>query len=213
MEATKSGISFMSLSPELRELVYDFALISDETDVNFIDPRNGERGGEIVSLYRKPVICVQKCEVDEFLYDLGEEYTQEGPVFYGWKSEWAKQPALTRVSRQIRAETIPIYYGKNEFAAFAMAPYQSGRVDLQAVKVFLRGIGKRNADLIRKMTFLRPCEWYAHELHDEKLVEVLDPEDLGLAAGSVKMLNANVTYNGRGFGEGPKKPNGFPWSS
>lgn len=35
---------------------------------------------------------------------------------FGWLTPWAAQPALTRVSRQIREETLGMYYSMNEFA-------------------------------------------------------------------------------------------------
>ena len=48
---------------------------------------------------------------------LFEGYHYESHYNFGWPTPWVEQPALTRVSRQIRQESLPIYYALNHFAA------------------------------------------------------------------------------------------------
>ena len=48
---------------------------------------------------------------------LFEGYHYERHYNFGWPTSWVEQPALTRVSRQIRQESLPIYYALNHFAA------------------------------------------------------------------------------------------------
>ena len=84
-EDAKSRISFLSLSPELRNQVYELALIPD-----------GDGDGNVTGSKAIDVKSVR-------------------PNWCSSRPGWALQPALTKVSRQIRQETIPIYYGKNIF--------------------------------------------------------------------------------------------------
>lgn len=174
VEATHSRISFMSLSLELREMVYDLVLISDETDENHFDPRNWPIAEAYIhNMYKRPVICLQQCETNVY------EYTD----YYGWKSAWTKQPALTRVSREVRAETLPIFYKKNEFVAFSDYPEKDS---LAATQAFLRSIGNHNASLILHLTLLFPHAG-THEIIGEEVRKELDGESLGLGRASVHL--------------------------
>lgn len=99
----------MSLPPELRDRIYAFALVPE---------RHGEGGvpgstgisirlsihDPVVATTRRPRISSQRSPT--FLSQL--RYTP-----------WAMQPAITRVNRHIRAETLPVYYGANKFYAVA----------------------------------------------------------------------------------------------
>lgn len=179
----------MSLSPELRELVYDFALVSDETDVNCSDPRNIAPDDEYIhNIYGKPVICVQRCEVSV------EDYPHTN--HYGWMSEWALQPALTRVSRQIRAEALPFYYKKNEFAAFSTFEDED---DLTGLYCFLSSIGKHNASLIRRLTILFPYN-NDQDVAGDDVRSALGGERSGISRAAIRIFEGGHFGNG-----GPNK--------
>ncbi|KXS95724.1 hypothetical protein AC578_10757 [Pseudocercospora eumusae] len=59
----------------------------------------------------------------------------------------AKQPALTRVSRAIRQETLPMFYGQNRFVIWTHKPEH---VKATCEK-FLKTIGQSNAALLRTL--------------------------------------------------------------
>lgn len=76
----------MSLSPELRNRIYDLALHPQE------DGEGGVKGCRAIC------ISVNK--------KLQSKDPESGDVLM-----WTKQPALIKVCRQVRSETLPIYYG------------------------------------------------------------------------------------------------------
>ena len=80
----------LSLPTELRNQIYRLVVVVDEDNV----------GG----VARDTAICISPIPYRSHVCDL---------------TDWRYQPALTRVSRQVRAESLPVYYGENEFVAFA----------------------------------------------------------------------------------------------
>ena len=71
---------------------------------------------------------------------------------YGYVNDWAKQPALTRVSRQVRAETLPMYYGSNAFVVYA--DFQTAGPTFKGAQHWLQHIGKSNGALINRSRFV-----------------------------------------------------------
>lgn len=77
-------------------------------------------------------------------------------------SQWTAQPALCRVSRELRRETLPVYYGANEFVILAATKEDHYRrrfeginlvvKDLHDIKKWLRCIGQENVRLLRYAT-------------------------------------------------------------
>lgn len=71
-----------------------------------------------------------------------------------------KQPAITKVCRQLRQETLPIYYGANEFVIPAQVAWTQDawmarvRVSYPLAKRWLRAIGPDNVRLLRHVTVL-----------------------------------------------------------
>jgi hypothetical protein len=57
----------------------------------------------------------------------------------------AQQPDLTRVCRQVRNDTLPMFYGSNHFVL-------NGDYDWTSCRKWLRVIGPRNAALLRTVT-------------------------------------------------------------
>ncbi|KAK5687713.1 hypothetical protein LTS10_001853 [Elasticomyces elasticus] len=107
------------------------------------------------------------------------------------KSAWAGlprnpalQPAITKVSRQLRGETLPMFYGINEFCVIGNdadnGKIQSG--DAQVCK-WLNGIGVQNAQMIRSFQMF----WYGSGTYG--LVERVEQ----LKATSALAMVAKVT--------------------
>ena len=110
----------LSLPTELRNQIYRLVVVVDEDNV----------GG----VARDTAICISPIPYRSHVCDL---------------TDWRYQPALTRVSRQVRAESLPVYYGENEFVAFAWfrtgKRFPVGGPDLEA---WLRGMGSANMKLL-----------------------------------------------------------------
>lgn len=98
MQASHARANFMTLPPELRNRIYELVLIAN----NGIERPDGSFMIEIADTS------------EEFEWSLGDD---EIPSYYSTLA-WCQQPFLTRVSRQIRSETLPIYYGANTFVAY-----------------------------------------------------------------------------------------------
>lgn len=124
---SKSRSGFARLSAELRNRVYELCLI----------PEDGA-GGATYECSRSNEymrgICVQTYEQ----HDRYSEFTSEP---WGSLTSLRCQPAITRVSQQIRQETLPVYYGINEFLAYGD--------DVQDVKYWLKSISESNASMIK----------------------------------------------------------------
>ena len=119
MEAAKGRISFLTLSPELRNRIYELACCP---------LRDGE-GGEAHST----AIRIEP----------RESYELSAP--------FATQPALTKVSRQIRQETLPIYYGTNEFNLYLDETYRPAKGP--------DGLPTRGASYVRYIKFSTVDRW------------------------------------------------------
>lgn len=102
----------MSLSPELRDRIYDLALHPDE------EGDGGISGSRLIRVGAEkrwsPELSVRgRSEAEEeAARTLKERNDLLGPVTL---TTWTQHPSLTRVSKEIRCETLPIYYGSNHF--------------------------------------------------------------------------------------------------
>lgn len=98
--AAKTRTSFLSLPAELRTRIYELVVMpkqrsETEQEEGLVDPHS-------------PAI------------PLGYDYTafpkNSKEVSYNMpQNRWAFQPAITRTSRQVRREALPVYYSQNEF--------------------------------------------------------------------------------------------------
>ena len=61
-----------------------------------------------------------------------------------------EQPALTKVSKQVRDETLPIFYGSQSF----LLTLFDREVDSASIFKWVRTIGKDNAGLLRKVSIV-----------------------------------------------------------
>lgn len=185
MEATKSHISFMSLSPELRELIYDLALVKNahsafgcQSLCGFFSFVSRLKSGS------PNVICA-------FKRDNGKRHGYQGGHCGAFDSDFsgavATQPALTQVSRQIRAETLPIFYAKNTFVVIPDSGSLGLRGSLVSMKKgFLTSIGSHNAGLIKQLKLLlvgSPEDFP----EDAELLTALTPKFCGLSVDAVEI--------------------------
>lgn len=74
-------------------------------------------------------------------HDIGEPWGRT----VGEVTKWRCQPAITRISRQIRQETLPVYYGTNEFTGYGCL--------LGDIELWLRHFGQKNASMVRHLSF------------------------------------------------------------
>lgn len=177
----------MTLSPELRDLVYDLALIVDERSVRVIQPlihSYGYLDKRMMDPSLPNAICAFKRTRKRHkthgtdCRSLQCDYTR--PV--------ATQPALTRVTRQVRAETLPIFYGKNTFVIIPNLYFLGLQETLWSIKKgFLSSIGNHNAGLIKQLKL-----WLVGDPDDvpsnEDLLAALEPKFCGLRVEAVEIV-------------------------
>ena len=151
IEASKAKISFLSLPAELRNRIYEMVLIKGRGE----GAAAGDESIDVVWDGREGV----------WSQKIGEQ-------------PWMRQPRLTAVCRQIRDETLPIYYGQNTFELDVHA-FDSTKLlrklrvgspagsvvttffnfeAFQATISWLRVIGHRNARLIRRFEIKMSAE-------------------------------------------------------
>ena len=72
------------------------------------------------------------------------------------QDEWALQPALTRTYRQVRKETLPVYYGANDFVTDAddksTYPPWVNEIGFPHALKWLRAIGPENRSFLTTVT-------------------------------------------------------------
>ncbi|KAK3708997.1 hypothetical protein LTR37_011161 [Vermiconidia calcicola] len=130
MVDTKSRISFLSLSAELRNHI-DALVLSPEQE--------GEAG-----VPGSTGICVD-----------GHRQNDDCDItYYGEVTDWAKQPSLTRVSHHIRLESLPVSYGNNRFIVYSDGwdveeDDYARRVCHTKAMCWLKAIGSHNTALLK----------------------------------------------------------------
>jgi hypothetical protein len=91
----------------------------------------------------------------------------------------AAQPALARVNRQIRQETLPIFYSANLFLAEL-----SDETDLDTAKRWLQAIGDENVKSLRRLVL---CGWTEisldHSMFTKRWIRVV----LNLKSGTMEI--------------------------
>lgn len=139
--ASRERISFLSLSTELSNRIYQLALLKD-------DPNDDSKDVEAINIFED---CREPWDV--FGFNNRVPFTQ--------------QPQLTRTTRQIRSEALSIYYGqafkvsegnytfwgtlqdtRNRRMPSTTLQYDS---NLQEVGVWLCAIGEHNVKLIKRL--------------------------------------------------------------
>ena len=93
--------SFMDLSPEIRNIIYYYT--------------------ENLVLSSRSIVRLRAHSRTYYSHYSYEEATAKTVIFWGIPAVRAsprsspRQPEITRVSRKLRAETLPIFYGANRF--------------------------------------------------------------------------------------------------
>lgn len=138
MQASHARVNLLTLPPEVRNRISMLALTIDEKAAGEIGPDETPLI-EIVDFHDRSDSCSCKfCD-------------------YSGNEEWMEQPPLTRVCKQLRDETLPIYYA-NTFLLhvwdYGCTPNKTtGEITLYSHGVldWLTAIGAKNRDLIRKV--------------------------------------------------------------
>lgn len=94
LEDSVARCNFFALSPELRNRIYKLLVCASA------DPERERKAGEIFSKEKRFLSFVKDC-IDPQLH----------------------QPAITRVGRATRAESMPMFYGLNEYLVVNQVDY------------------------------------------------------------------------------------------
>jgi len=145
IDASKSRCSFMSLSPELRNRIYALAL----------RPQHDGEGG--IPGTRAIRLTAARGDEDPEDFEGRTFYTGAPPWQPPLYTAWAQQPALTRISREVRRETLPVYYGANLFVIVVegiielkrTAPVQTWKT--HGAESWLHNVGASNIALLRNL--------------------------------------------------------------
>ncbi|KAK5120899.1 hypothetical protein LTR85_005966 [Meristemomyces frigidus] len=182
MEASKARVSFMSLSPELRNRIYELVVKPRKIGDGGVD---GERA-----------ICVQDACIENY-DDVGDD------LDYGNLTAWRKQPAITKVSRQVRAETLPMYYGGNLLVAYLDVSLDIDDNPLSTARHWLERIGKANAALIKHFEIRASIALDVESDPEDLMAACLSASKLGLTRASVKVLLVKFYGPGEMWYEAP----------
>lgn len=135
----------MSLPPELRNRIYE----------DVLTPENDGEGG---------VPGTRAIAVGIPLMDTTKRYAhEEWPHSHLQTTCWARQPFLTLVSKTVRAETLPVYYGMNHFVSCSETVDPTGKqchtvygresfeYELSGTLQWLERIGTQNKVLVKNL--------------------------------------------------------------
>lgn len=142
MEASHARANLLSIPPEIRNRICMLVLVLGGP----LTPSDGEKGPEGIRM-----IEVADSEIMEWR---GSDYTE----YHNYGTEaWLKQPPLTRVCKQLREETLPIYYGANTFLMHVWENESEkikGRTQKlysQGTRPWLKSIGEENRGMINSV--------------------------------------------------------------
>lgn len=107
----------------------------------------------------------------------------------------SKQPALTRVCKQLRAEGLPVFHGNNTFLmrvfhrqATASKPDDATSALLERSRDWLRAIGGNNRALIKSVIFRDAIDGRSYTACGERMAAALKSAGLGLNCSVVQAL-------------------------
>ena len=150
MAQSKANSGLLKLSAELRNRIYEIVLTARVGDKNHSCEREGQITINPADNHYDPRV---EFEV--------EDYEDEDDV--NDVKRMPTQPAITKTSRQIREETLPIYYGENTFIAYpqkkmktvfgARTITKKACYSLGGAEKWLQMIGPDNRALLKKVSF------------------------------------------------------------
>jgi hypothetical protein len=171
-ENTNNKNLLLDLPPELQLIIYEMVVTQDEIFL-LNQPCN--------SSYRKPK------EKGQFHFTHYDEKLKEDEE--AWKSgakQPPKQPAITKVSRAIRSDTLPIFYGVNIFRARYCDLFDPK--PLPDVVKWLGTIGPENRRSLRNFYFYdRSCD--QDQDYPDQLERLKESEIFTEMEGSVEDLS------------------------
>lgn len=130
----------MTLPSELRIHIYELILVADKGEP-------GPNGTRLIQIGELKQDVLDRISEDENL-----EYSFR----YKATTAWIEQPSLTRVSKQLRAETLPVYFGGNTFIINLDRFETSGRgmemyYSFRNGEKWLRQMGPHNRKLLKDL--------------------------------------------------------------
>lgn len=175
MDASHSRANLLTMPAELRNRIYELVLSADKG----IECPDGTHMIEIAS------------PSDE------DSWTDEGwqPAYFSTKG-WCTQPPLTRVSRQVRAETLPVYLGVNIFVI-----YVEGNCHLNVgdSEHWFRSMPKMHHHFIKNLQVRFGVNSSTVGLPGKRMARVLHHLKIGVAEEAVSTWVApKAKYTGRG---------------
>ncbi|KAF2173390.1 hypothetical protein M409DRAFT_48374 [Zasmidium cellare ATCC 36951] len=169
MAASKNRMSLMTLPKNVRNQIYWLVMKPDADDEEDQEKYRWVDG--------TPVLILQSEGTDKY----GADYCND--------TKWWLQPAITKVSRKVRKEALPVYYGNIEFQI-----HGTGYIDqLDAAGESLSHIGK-NARWIRHLRVFYQYDDMEDNLKQETL-DFLKP--IPASSIAMKMRRAPMSVLGR----------------
>ena len=141
IKVSKDRMSFLSLPAELRTRIYELVTIpQSDRETNY------ETG---YTFRKQPAIRIGCRNI----LGSASRHMQNTPAGRNCRG-WALQPSITRISRQVRTESLPVYYGANEFF---FEPYDRKEnantpVEFPYVQRWLKAIGPENRNLLKTVS-------------------------------------------------------------
>ena len=157
MDEAKARTNLFTLSPELRNQIYELVLVPQQLAEGSVDGCTAIWIGHYSNEDNK-------CQINI-----------SGPARYGWHTSWASPPALSQVSRRVRQESLPIYFGLNhfvtvvdgdydrprDFGGFGLAGFINNARELQVKQLlkWLVAMGRHNIKLVKQVHVLVLDGW------------------------------------------------------
>ena len=173
--------SFLNLPAEIRNAVYETAL-KDQLQHDKQDDYLRHTGERTVTL----------------LNALSRQFMST------FKLPCPTELALTRACRQIRRETLPMYYGINKFTLYSYETtfvWSQLQESIQAGRRWLTHIGQEKAKMVRKLWFVFPFMYGSYCYTQEHIWRYGGFEHLGIQRSAIRVVDGDEWRAVRNDGE------------
>lgn len=187
MQASKAGVNLLTLPAEIRHRIFLLVLIVDRQY-----SVEGPGGTRLIELADFEMLSDSNCS---------------DWVYYAGNEQWIEQPSLTRVCRQIREETPPVYYSANGFMVnvfhFEHLDYLIDHQDGKHVKLYsygiqawLKAIGATNRASIKTLILMND-QTTAMRVSAKRFATALREGGVGLNEGVIKSFEKDYDLRKR----------------
>lgn len=114
------------------------------------------------------------------------------------------EPALTRACRQIRRETLPMYYGTNKFTLYSYETtfvWSRLQESIKAGRRWLTHVGQEKAKMVRKLWFVFPFMYGSYCYSQEHICKYGGFEHLGIPRSAIRVVDGDEWRAVRNDGE------------